>query len=204
LTRPTHIVFDFGGVLVDWRPDEIFARQFPDAQRRARVRRETFGHPDWVEFDRGTLSEAEAVRRFAARTGSTAAEIEGFFDAVRHALQPKPDSIRLLRALAARRTPLYGLSNMSQPIYEWLRERHDFFGLFAAVVVSGAVRLVKPEPAIYRHLADTHGLVPGHTLFIDDLQANVDAARECGFQAVRFTDAGSLERELVRLGVEVG
>ena len=107
--------------------------------------------------------------RFAARTGSTAAEIEGFFDAVRHALQPKPDSIRLLRALAARRTPLYGLSNMSQPIYEWLRERHDFFGLFDAVVVSGAVRLVKPEPAIYRHLADTHGLVPGHTLFIDDL-----------------------------------
>jgi putative hydrolase of the HAD superfamily len=203
MSRPVNLIFDFGGVLVDWKPDEILARQFPDSRRRELIRREVLGHPDWVELDRGALSEAEAVTRFARRAAVPAAEIEALFGAVRDALQPKPDTVRILRSLAAGGTPLYGLSNMSLECYDWLRARHDFFGLFDAVVVSGAVRLVKPEPEIYRHLADTHRLVPQQCLFFDDMQANVDAALSCGFQAVRFTDASALETELVRRGIEV-
>ncbi len=55
--------------------------------------------------------------------------------------------------------------------------------------MSGAVRLVKPEPGIYQHLAKAHGLVPQQCLFIDDMRANIDAALNCGFQAIHFTDA---------------
>jgi HAD superfamily hydrolase (TIGR01509 family) len=92
---------------------------------------------------------------------------------------------------------------MSQPIYEWLRERHDFFELFDAVVVSGAVRLVKPEPGIYQYLAKAYGLVPQQSLFIDDMRANIDAALNCGFQEIHFTDAPALRRQLEAHGIEI-
>ena len=194
-----NVVFDFGGVLVQWRPEALLAAQFPDERERSIARHDIFGHPDWLEFDRGTLLEADAVARFAARSGFAEARIQHLFGAIREELQPKPDSIALLRSLAARAVPLYGLSNMSADIFRWLRERNDFFALFDGIVVSGCVGLIKPEPAIFAHLATTHALVPAESLFIDDMPANVSAARDAGFQAVQFTTAEALVPVLGRL-----
>ncbi len=118
LKRPVNVVFDFGGVPVDWQPDQLFAQQFPNTRQRELIRRETLSHPDWIEFDRGILSEEEAVKRFAAHTDGSADQFKAFFVAVRNALQPKLETVDILRGLAARGTPLYGLSNMSQSIYE--------------------------------------------------------------------------------------
>jgi len=201
MIRIRNVVFDFGGVLVDWQPDRILGARFPDPRQRDVVRREVFQHPDWVEFDRGRLSEADAVRHFAARASITEDDMRALFDAIRHALQPKPETIDVLRSLAARHVPLFALSNMTAEIYGWLAERNDFFSLFKGVVISGAVGMAKPEPGIYAHLADAHGLVPAESLFIDDMEANIVAARHAGFQAIQFTDARSLVVELERLGV---
>jgi putative hydrolase of the HAD superfamily len=199
VTAIRNVVFDFGGVLVQWRPDKLLADQFPDEQNREIARREIFGHPDWLEFDRGTLLEADAITRFAARSGFSEARLRELFGAIREELQPKQDSVTVLRGLAARAVPLYGLSNMSADIFHWLRDRNDFFALFNGIVVSGCVGLIKPEPAIFAHLATTHALVRGESLFIDDMPANVSAAREAGFQAVRFTTADALAAVLERL-----
>jgi len=200
MNRVRNIVFDFGGVLVQWRPERLLAEQFPDAPERDIARRDIFGHADWLEFDRGTLHESEAVLRFAARSGLPESRIRALFAAIREELQPKHDTIAVLRRLSARGVPLYGLSNMSADIFQWLFERNDFFALFDGIVVSGSVGLIKPEPAIYSHLATVHGLVPEESLFIDDMPANVAAARDVGFQAIRFTGAEDLEFELRRRG----
>jgi putative hydrolase of the HAD superfamily len=199
VTPVRNVVFDFGGVLVQWRPEQLLADQFPDERDRHVARCDIFGHPDWREFDRGTLAEADAIVRFTARTGFAESRIQAFFGAIREELQPKHDTIAVLRDLSARGVRLYGLSNMSADIYRWLRDRNDFFALFDGIVVSGCVGLVKPEPGIYAHLASTHALVPAESLFIDDMSANVVAAREAGFQATQFTTADALAAELQRV-----
>jgi FMN phosphatase YigB (HAD superfamily) len=201
MSRIRAVVFDFGGVLVEWRPELILARHYADAARRDRARREIFAHPDWLEVDRGTLGDAEALERFAARTSEPLEAMVALLDTVRGSLDPKPDSVALLRELVARQVPVYGLSNMSVPTYEWLTARHDFFGLFDGVVISAAVRLAKPDPAIYAHLCRTHGLVPESTLFVDDTEANVAAARALGFAALRFEGVAGLAAELERHGL---
>ena len=201
MTPTRNVVFDFGGVLVQWRPEHLLADQFPDKLERDNARRNIFGHPDWLEFDRGTLHESDAVVRFAAHSGLSEDRMRALFVAIRKELQPKQDTIALLRNLSARRVPLYGLSNMSAGIFEWLRERHDFFALFSGIVVSGSVGMIKPEPAIYAHLASAHGLLPKESLFIDDMPANVTAAQRAGFQALQFTGAADLATELARRGL---
>ena len=168
-----NVVFDFGGVLVEWQPERILASQFPDAVQREIARRDIFGHPDWLELDRGALTQAQAVSRFATRSGFTDAVVHRLFNAVREALQPKLDTVAVLRALAARRVPLYGLSNMPAETYDWLCAQYDFFALFDGVVISGRVGMTKPDDAIYSHLAREHGLLPAESLFIDDVADNV-------------------------------
>jgi HAD superfamily hydrolase (TIGR01509 family) len=201
VTRIRNVVFDFGGVLVEWQPERILAEVFPEPGQRDAVRRDVFQHPDWVEFDRGRLPEDEAVRRFAARAALEEDQMRALFVAIRHALRPKADTIAVLRGLAARRVPLYALSNMTTDVFGWLAARHDFFTLFNGIVVSGAVGLVKPEPEIYAHLAATHRIDPAESLFIDDMEANVAAARAAGYEALRFTAAEALAAELARRGL---
>jgi 2-haloacid dehalogenase len=105
-------------------------------------------------------------------------------------------TVAILRELAARGTPLYGLTNFSTEKLPLCRRRFDFFEAFAGIVVSGEIGKVKPDRAIYDHLVETYGLTPGQCLFIDDNQANVAGAREAGWQAVRYASPEQLRREL--------
>jgi HAD superfamily hydrolase (TIGR01509 family) len=98
--------------------------------------------------------------------------------------------------LAAAGVRLYLLSNMPVSTFEHLRQHHEFFGHFTRLVISGAILLLKPEPAIYKHLVAETGIVPAESVFIDDLLKNVIAARECGFEAIQFRDPVSCREEL--------
>jgi putative hydrolase of the HAD superfamily len=194
-----NVIFDFGGVLVTWRPQEIIDSFYDDATLREAVRVHAFQHDDWLEMDRGTLDEATVVRRFAARMQRPEAELRALFDHVRAALQPIEPTVALLRELSARGYGLYGLSNMSAAIFEYLAGRHDFFGLFDGIVVSAAVKLVKPEPGIYEHLRERFGLDFTESVFIDDLPRNVEAARQLGLPAIRFETTEQVRRDLAPL-----
>jgi putative hydrolase of the HAD superfamily len=87
---------------------------------------------------------------------------------------------------------------MSVPMFRHI-ERFAFFRLFTGKVISGAVKFVKPELAIYEHLVQRFGLAPAETVFIDDLAANVTAARDAGLAAIQFEDAAQCERDLEAL-----
>jgi 2-haloacid dehalogenase len=80
--------------------------------------------------------------------------------------------------------------------FEILSKRHAFFSHFKHLVISGAILLLKPEPAIYKHLVEVTGIVPAESVFIDDLQRNVIAARECGLHAIQFTSPEACRAEL--------
>jgi putative hydrolase of the HAD superfamily len=191
-----NVVFDFGGVLVRWQPEAVIAGFYADEPSRARVRDAVIGHPDWIDLDRGSLSESAAIERFAARMGRPVAEMRALMQYIKDSLTPLPDSIALLNELAQRGVPLYGLSNMSAPIFALLKSRHGHWNRFRGIVVSGEVGLVKPDPEIFHHLTQRYGLVPAETVFIDDHLPNIESAQRLGFRTIHFTDAGQCRREL--------
>ena len=191
-----NVVFDFGGVLVRWQPEAVIAGFYADEPSRALVRDAVIRHPDWIDMDRGSLSEGLAVERFAARMGRPAAELRALMQHIKNSLTPLPDSIALLDELAQRGVPLYGLSNMSAPIFALLKSRHAHWDRFRGIVVSGEVGLVKPDPEIFHHLTRRYGLVPAETVFIDDHLPNIESARLLGFNTIHFADAEQCRREL--------
>ena len=192
-----NVVFDFGGVLVNWRPQEIIDSFYAERDLRDALRTHAFQHDDWLDMDRGTLDEASVARRCAQRMARPEGELRALFEHVRAALTPIEPTVALLRELRERSgLKLYGLSNMSEAIFAYLEERHDFFKLFDGIVVSAAVKLVKPEPAIYEHLRERFRLDFAESVFIDDLPRNIESARRVGLPAIQFVTTDQVRREL--------
>ena len=194
-----NVIFDLGGVLLDWNPDKIASRFESEPEPRQRLKEALFCHADWQLFDRGTFSEAVLIERVRTRTGRHTAEISAIIDAVRESLDEKPDTVKLLRALHQRGTDLFCLSNMPMSIYDHLRRRHVFWDAFRGIVISGEVRMMKPEPEVFAHLLEKYELRPEETVFVDDLSANVDAARRVGLHGILFKDAAQCRSELDQL-----
>lgn len=191
-----NVIFDLGGVVVEWNSDRILETYYKDPEVRALMKKEMFQHPDWLELDRGTMHETEVQARASARTGRAATEVRGLFQAVRESLHAKPDTVALLEKLHARGVPLYCLSNISADIFEYLRERHSFWHVFRGIVISGALKMMKPDPEIFHHLLALYGLKADETAFVDDNAPNVEAARALGIHTVWFKNAVQCEAEL--------
>jgi putative hydrolase of the HAD superfamily len=195
------MVFDLGGVVVRWDPDAIIASVFSDPATRLNVKAGVFDHPDWLELDRGTLGRDDAIARAAKRTGISAGEMKRLLHAVPPSLVVFPETVELLYRLKRKDYPLYCLSNMHFASIEYLEKTHTFWDVFDGRVISCRLQLCKPESGIYEHLLRTYGLEAQDTLFIDDVQKNLDAAAKLGFRTLRFENAAQCERELRALGL---
>ena len=191
-----NVIFDAGGVLLEWDPPKVIARLFPDPVVQAELRQQIFEHPDWHEYDRGALTEAAASEHFAKLSGRSPDEILKLMRAACESLRPIDATITMLEELAVAGINLYLLSNMSVSTFDYLIKRDKFFAHFKQLVISGAIQLMKPEPAIYKHLVEKTGIVPAESVFIDDLLRNVIAARESGLHAILFRDPASCRAEL--------
>ncbi len=114
---------------------------------------------------------------------------------------PIHGTVDLLDSLRQRAVPLYALTNWSRDKFPVARARFDFLAWFDGIVVSGEEGLVKPDPAIFHRLTARHGLKPSTTLFIDDSEKNVVAARDLGFQTHHFRSPESLGAALAGYGL---
>jgi putative hydrolase of the HAD superfamily len=201
------LVWDFGGVLFHWLPARLVQRELPqratDDTSAAHWVREIFQNygGDWSEFDRGTVSEPELVRRIAARTGLAAHEVQAVVDGVPGELQPIAETVALLGRLRDAGHTQFYLSNMPAPYADHLEAEHDFVRWFDAGVFSARVQHIKPEPAIFALAAEQFGVPPAELLFFDDHVPNVEAARQAGWNAHRFTNAAEAESALLERGL---
>jgi putative hydrolase of the HAD superfamily len=202
-----NLVFDFGGVLFRWEPRAFLARMLPHRAATAEATEtlvaaifQGYGG-EWGEFDRGTIEAERLVERIALRTGITEHEMRAVIDGVPAELAPIDDTVALLHRLHARGAPLYYLSNMPAPFALHLERTHDFLALFRRGVFSSRVKLIKPERAIFDHAARAFDVEPGHTLFIDDHEPNIVAARAAGWQALHFQSPAQCEAALVERGL---
>ena len=191
-----NVIFDLGGVVFDWNPDAILEAYYDDIDARVAIKRDLFQHPDWLLMDRGVYSEADVVARLERRTGRPSLELMGLFGVVRSSLRPKRDTVALIERLAQRQVPLYCLSNMPASTFSHLKDSHAFWPHFRGIVISGEIQMIKPEPEIFEYLLRRYELTPGDTVFIDDHQPNVQAAKALGLHTVWFRDATQCEREL--------
>ncbi len=191
-----NVIFDFGGVLVKWRPQEIIARFYSDESLRDLVRRMVFQHPDWLELDRGTLSEESAVQHFSARMERPLEEMVALLRHVKESLTPIGETVAIVNELERRGVPLYGLSNMSAATFAHLRTRYDFWRAFRGIVISGEVNMIKPEAQIFEHICKTYALVPRETVFIDDHLPNIESANRLGFRTILFSEPKQCADEL--------
>lgn len=202
---PTNIVFDFGAVLFTWRPELLvrafFSDQAASPQAALQLAQAIFHHPDWQAFDRGTVQLQSVIERTASRLNLPHQAMHSLMSAIAQHLAPIPETVALLARLHQRRERhgdlrLYFLSNMPEPYARVLEQRHPFLAWFDGGVFSGDVKLIKPQPEIYQLLETRYALDPETTVLVDDLLANVEAARGRGWRGIHFESAAQLEPQL--------
>ena len=195
------VVFDLGGVLIDWDPRYLY-RKLLDDEAAVEEFLATVCTPEWnAEQDRGRPF-AEGVAELVVRHPAHAAAITAFHERWPEMLGGAVgSSVEVLAELRAAGVPVYALTNWSAETFGIARERFEFLEWFDGVLVSGEERMIKPDPAIFRLLLDRFGLDPGATFYIDDSPANVAAADRLGFDALRFTSPAQLRRDLEARGL---
>jgi 2-haloacid dehalogenase len=195
------IVFDLGGVLIDWNPRYLYRRVFDDDDAME-LFLATVATSAWIIAMDAGEPMADAVARLAARHPAQRRAIEAFLtrwqETHRGAIA---DAVLLLGELHARAWPLYALTNWSAETFPVMRPHFPFLEWFRGIVVSGEEGLVKPDPRLFHRMLDRYGLVPGRTVYIDDSRPNVVMAETIGFHAVHCRSTAGLRADLARLGV---
>lgn len=196
-----HLIFDFGAVLVDWNPHYVFDSYFGDP-----------GKAEWFithictaawnkELD-GGKPFAQGVAELSEQYPEWAAEIALYHrDWKKMMGGPIPGMYELVSRLKTEGYGVYGLTNWSSETFYTIVDEYPVFSLLDGMVVSGDVRLLKPDAAIFQYLLDKYGLKAEESLFIDDNAENVAGAIAFGMSAIRFTTPDALREELRKRGI---
>jgi 2-haloacid dehalogenase len=196
----TTVVFDLGGVLIDWDPRYLYRRLMPEEEVEAFL--DEIGFAEWNRRQDAGGSWAEAVAALAARHPHRRELIEAypqrFADTLGDAIA---GTVTILEQLHAAAVPLLALSNWSAETFQVARSTYPFLDLFGGIVVSGEERVAKPDQRIFSILLERFGLVAADTVFIDDSPANVIAAQAAGLVTIHYESPGRLREQLVQLGL---
>lgn len=195
------VVFDLGGVLIDWNPRYLYRQLFADPGEMedflARI-----CTPEWHRaHDLGEDITTSCERLARLHPGYRDMIMAWAERGEEMAAGQLDDTVEVLRELTAAGTRCYALSNMEPDTYAVRRVRFGFMNWFDGLVISGIEGVVKPDRRIFEILLCRHGLQPRSTVFVDDQARNVQAARELGLAAVQFTSARRLRQDLRVLGL---
>ncbi len=181
-----NIVFDFGGVLLDWNPRYFYKTYFNNDEEMEYFLSHICNESWNAEQDKGRSFD-EGVRILEEQYPHYTEAIRLFRDKWDGMLKGEfPESVNLLRQLKELGYKIYGLTNWSAETIGIAYSRYDFFKLFDGIVVSGEEQVIKPALKIYRILLDRYNLNPENTLFIDDNPINVESAKLLGINAIPF------------------
>ena len=191
-----NIIFDFGAVLVDWNPHYVYDPYFGDVEK-ANWFIENICTAAWNKELDGGKPFAQGVAELSAQYPEWAGEIALYHrDWKKMMGDAIPGMYELVRDLKRQGYGVYGLTNWASETFYTIVDDYPVFKLLDGMVVSGDVRLLKPDAAIFNCLLEKYGLKAEESVFIDDNAENVAGARAAGLSAVRFTDAESLREQL--------
>jgi 2-haloacid dehalogenase len=195
-------VFDLSGVLIDWNPRYLYRKLFHGDEAAMEHFLTNVCTQSWN-------SQQDAGRPFAEACAALKLEHPQHAELIDAWIERQPEmvagpiqgTVEILAELRARRVPLYALSNWSAETFPLSLKRFDFLHWFQGIVLSGEVRVIKPNPRIFEHFFKTLAIDPSHTVYIDDLPRNVETANAFGMHGILFTDPPALRDELVKLGL---
>lgn len=194
-----NIIFDFGGVLLDWNPRYLYKSYFNNDEEIEHFLADICNGEWNIRQDAGRPF-AEAVKELQAKFPEYAEAIQMYDDDWEKMLKCElPGSIDLLKELKSMGYGIYGLTNWSAEKIGYAFANYSFFSLFDGIVVSGVEKVVKPDRKIYEILLERYSLKPGECVFIDDNQDNVDMAKVLGINAIRFDNIGNVKEHLETL-----
>src|SRR3981189_2262302 len=195
-------VFDLGGVLIEWNPRYLYRKRFagdPEAMEALLPRGGTESRS--AQKDAGR-SFADACASLKLVHPHKAPLIDAWVRRYDEMLaRPISGTVDILTKLNSRRVPLYALSNWSVETFPAALKRFEFLKWFRGVMLSGEVKLLKPDPRIFKLFLETFAIDPALTVYIDDREPNVEAAMAFGMHGILFTDAAALRTDLIGLGL---
>ncbi|HEY6956271.1 MAG TPA: HAD family phosphatase [Flavisolibacter sp.] len=196
------IIFDLGGVLIDWNPAYVYDKMFTSEEQK-RLFFEKICTPDWNEQQDAGRSLKEATDELLEKHPDWKEYIEAYYGRWEEMLGgPIHGTVEIFKQLkASGKYKLYALTNWSAETFPVALERYDFLHWFDGRVVSGEEKMRKPFPEFYQLLLDRFQLTAEETLFIDDNLRNEQAAKEIGLQTVHFKSPAQLKEDLVQLGI---
>jgi 2-haloacid dehalogenase len=195
------VVFDLGGVVFDWSADYLYRELIPDETKR-RWFLSNVCTPAWnLQQDGGRLI-ADAEAELIAKHPEHADLIRAFYGQWPKTLRGTlDDGVALVEELYAAGVPLYGLTNWSAETFPHVETRYAFLKRFRHIVVSGRIKMIKPEPRIYHHLLEHVGETADACVFIDDAPHNAEGARAIGMHAIQHRSGAETAAALRAIGV---
>ncbi len=196
------IIFDLGGVLIDWNPDYLYEKIFSDPEQRKWFY-ENVCTPDWNE-------EQDAGRGLQKATELLISEFPEHEENIRHYYGrwtemlkgPIQGTVEVFKELKdSGKYKIYALTNWSQETFPVALERFDFLHWFDGRLVSGEEMTRKPFPDIYEKLIQRFSIDPTKALFTDDNLRNLKPAEEIGMKTIHFINPDQFRIELVKLGL---
>ena len=193
-----HVVFDLGGVLVDWDPRYLFCTIFQDHEEMEQFLGNVCTRAWNEEQDAGRLWSV-AVAELTCQFPQYRAYIQIYHERWQEMLRGEiSGTVEILRELKEHGVPLFALTNWSAETFPIARHCYEFLAWFQGIIVSGEELLIKPDPRIFQLLQTRYGLVPQRTLFIDDVEKNIVAAQGLGFNVIKFEKPEQLRQEMAK------
>jgi 2-haloacid dehalogenase len=202
-TPPSAVVFDLGGVLVDWDPRYLYRKLIADEAAMEAFLSEVCTQAWNQEQDRGR-PVSEATRELLERHPEHRELIEAFYGRWDEMMAgAMPDAEALFADVRATDLGVFALSNWSAETFPLAEARFDFLGHFDGRVISGQDGVIKPDPAIFALALERFGLEPNTAIFLDDVAVNVEAANANGFIGIHFESTTQAREALVAAGVPI-
>ncbi len=184
-----NVIFDFGGVLMDWSPYYVYDDYF-NSHAKAQDFINNICTPQWNATMDAGVPFAEATAKLIEIYPQYAKEINMYKDRWKDMLKgPIQAGVELLECISQSKLyDLYGLTNWSQETFPYTYDKYPFFSLFKGIIVSGEEKLIKPDPKIFKRLLEKYELNANECFFIDDNNDNIKAALDLGFNCYHLTD----------------
>jgi 2-haloacid dehalogenase len=196
------IIFDYGNVLLEWDPRNVYSRYFPNDPEGMEHFLDEVNFMDWnMQQDKGRpFAEGVAIlsQQFPQHSHLIQAYHDHWIDSVGESIT---GTVEILKRLKGAGYPLYGLSNWSAETFPSARAKYNFFDMFDDMVISGEVGHVKPDPEIFQIVLDRIGRPARECLLIDDSLPNIEQANRMGFVTIHFQSSAQLKTDLGNLGL---
>jgi 2-haloacid dehalogenase len=202
MTKIDTVIFDLGGVLIDWNPRYLYRKIFK-TEDEIDWFMTNICTSEWNDMQDAGRSFADATEELVKKHPTHEVPIRAWYgrfpETISGAIQPTVDVLTQIKEKNAHR--LYALTNWSAESFPWAQDNFEFLSWFEGIVVSGQEKTRKPFPDFYHILFNRYNVDPARAVFIDDNMKNIKGANEVGLQTIHFTSAAQLEKDLKSIGV---